>query len=489
MAAEATNTPEQADYTDVYSGEDFQSLINSLDEREDYLQSIPMPEEDYGAIHEPVSKLKDNIRDFAEQENIYGPEPETWEQYLARQTAIEASMDAVYKAYYDDVPKDIKKSYLNDAVQSTQEANDFWQKEFAKLLEKDQRMEQEMTAMRTQMEELRKIAQEKNFTPEQLAQSMALAMMFLENAKTVKAAAHKEKHPATAHLFQNTRKAVHGCYQDIVGIPHRAATAIQNKAYQLADRAIKSITGVFDKGISFLAKRRQAIAQMSPLYEQKMTAVALLEAPKQEKATQKDIQEEQQEKENNPQQSATTEEAAPKEAVQEEKKSQLSPEVEKQLQEADEAMKELDYNKFLDNHRKFQVFAHDFNENKDGIWSKVSEDERIFFSSLIQNEGTIFQPTASDSPNYAKYEVLQKAERELVHVAKECLINDMLQADVVDLINKYAPSANILKDGVPIKKGRVDGMDTLGDRVVQEAMKDPQVQQVTQHASRTEQQR
>ena len=77
MAVAANATPEQAPYADAYSDAAIQSLMDSLDEKEDHLQSIPMPKEDYNAIHEPVTKLKDNIQEFSEQENIYGPEPET----------------------------------------------------------------------------------------------------------------------------------------------------------------------------------------------------------------------------------------------------------------------------------------------------------------------------------------------------------------------------------------------------------------------------
>jgi len=483
MAVATNATSEQTDYADAYSGEGFQSLIDSLDEKESHLQGIPMPEDAYDAIHEPVSKLKDNIREFAEQENIYGPEPETWEHYASRQSSIESSMDGVYKAYHDDAPEGIKMSYLDDAIHNVREANDFWRREFAKLLEKDQRMEQEMDSMRSQMAELQRTAKQQGFTEEQLAQSMVLAMTFLENSKAAREAAHKEKHPATARFFQDTRKAVHECYQDIVGIPRKAKTAILNKAFRLADHAIQRVTGVFDKGISFLAKRRFAIAQMSPLYAQKMETVPQQEPSKREEAVVQKTEEQKSEA----QEEQSEEE--PQKETEPEKKAGPSPEVQKILQEADEVMKELDYNKFYDNHRKFQSFAHNFKENTNGMRDKIPMNERKFLSHLVNWEGKIFHLTAPDAPNYSKYDVLQKAELELKHVAKECLMNNMLQADVVDYINKYAPSAHILRDGTPIKKGRIDGLDTLGDKIVHEAMKDPQVQRVTQQSSEAERQR
>jgi len=500
MAVAANATPEQAPYADAYSDAAIQSLMDSLDEKEDHLQSIPMPKEDYNAIHEPVTKLKDNIQEFSEQENIYGPEPETWEHYAARQAAVEASMDAVYKAYHDDVPEGIKKSYLDEAVHTTREANEFWRKEFAKLLEKDQRMEQEMNAMRSQMAELQRTAKQQGFTEEQLAQSMVLAMTLLENSKAAREAAHKEKHPATARLFQDARQAVHECYQGIVGIPHKAKTAILNKAFHLADTAIQSIAGVFDKGISFLAKRKQAIAQMSPLYEQKMEAVPQQEPPKREEvAAQKTEAEEEQQNEpekqqpepekDGPQEAAEMEktDAAEKEPSEEsekkEQKAGSSPEVQKILQEADEAMKNLDYDKFYENHQKFQALAYNYNHNTKGMRDKLPDAERKFLSSLVNWEGKIFVLTAPSAPNYSKHDVLQKAEMELKHVAKECLMNNMLQADVVDYINKYAPSAGIAKEGSPYSKVN------LGEKIVQEAMKDPQVQKATQQTNNAERQR
>ena len=372
-------------------------------------------------------------------------------------------MDAVDKAYHDDVPEGIKKSYLDEAVHTTREANEFWRKEFAKLLEKDQRMEQEMNAMRSQMAELQRTAKQQGFTEEQLAQSMVLAMTLLENSKAAREAAHKEKHPATARLFQDARQAVHECYQGIVGIPHKAKTAILNKAFHLADTAIQSIAGVFDKGISFLAKRKQAIAQMSPLYEQKMEAVPQQEPPKREEvAAQKPEAEEEQQNEPEKQQ----------------------PEPEKDgPQEADEAMKNLDYDKFYENHQKFQAFAYNYNHNTKGMRDKLPDAERKFLSSLVNWEGKIFVLTAPSAPNYSKHDVLQKAEMELKHVAKECLMNNMLQADVVDYINKYAPSAGIAKEGSPYSKVN------LGEKIVQEAMKDPQVQKATQQTNNAERQR
>ena len=479
MAVATNATSEQAAYADAYSGEGFQSLIDSLDEKESHLQGISMPEDAYNAIHEPVSKLKDNIREFAEQENIYGPEPETWEHYASRQSSIESSMDGVYKAYHDDAPEGIKMSYLDDAVHNAREANDFWRREFAKLLEKDQRMEQEMNSMRSQMAELQRTAKQQGFTEEQLAQSMVLAMTFLENSKAAREAAHKEKHPATARFFQDARKAVHECYQDIVGIPRKAKTAILNKAFRLADHTIQRITGVFDKGISFLAKRRFAIAQMSPLYEQKMEAVPQQEPPKREEVA----QEAETKKEQRSKPEKQPQEAAKAAAGQKEEKAGPSPEVQKILREADEAMKELDYDKFYNNHRKFQSFAHNFKENTNGMRDKIPMNEREFLSHLVNWEGKIFHLTAPDGPNYSKYEVLQKAELELKHVAKECLMNNMLQADVVDYINKYAPSAGIAK--AESLRSKVN----LGEKIVQEAMKDPQVQRATQQSNEAERQR
>lgn len=488
MAVAANATPEQDSYADAYNGEGFQSLVDSLDEKEDHLQSIPMPAEDYNTLHEPVAELKDNIREFSEQENIYGSEPETWEHYAARQAAIESSMDAVYKAYHDDVPEGIKKSYLDEAVHNTREANEFWRKEFAKLLEKDQRMEQEMNSMRSQMTELQRTAKQQGFTEEQLAQSMVLAMTFLENSKAAREAAHKEKHPATARLFQDARHAVHECYQDIVGIPHKAKTAILNKASHLADTAIQSITSVFDKGISFLAKRKQAIAQMSPLYEQKMEAVPQQEPPKRDTSPEHADTEtfevkEEPKKETAEPETAEKEKEQEQEVISEELKAAHNAEVEKFLREADEAMQELDYDKFYDNYEKLQKFSINFHKNVNGMRSKLSPSEERFLSSFLKDENRSFILTAPSAPNYSKYEVLQKAERDLKRVAKECLMNNMLQADVVDYINKYAPSAGIGKEGSLYSKAN------LGEKIVQEAMKDPQVQKATQQTNNVERQR
>ena len=62
-------------------------------------------------------------------------------------------------------------------------------------------------------------------------------------------------------------------------------------------------------------------------------------------------------------------------------------------------------------------------------------------------------------------------------------MNNMLQADVVDYINKYAPSAGIAK--AESLRSKVN----LGEKIVQEAMKDPQVQRATQQSNEAERQR
>ena len=488
MAIAANNIAERDPYADAYSGEALESCVAALDEREKDLQDSPMPEQEFQKLHEPVSELKDNIREFAEQENIYGPEPETWEHYHARQSAIESSMEAVDKAYHDDAPPGIQQSYLDEAVHNTREANDFWKREFAKLLEKDQRMEQEMTAMRTQMEELQKAAQEKNFTPEQLAQSMALAMTFLENSQMTRTTAHKEKHPATARLFKDARQAVHETYQEIVGAPKRAKAAILNKAFSLADKAVNRIAGVFDKGILFLAKRKQAIAQMSPLYEQKMEAVDLKtpyivkETPKVTEVFIPDVKEP--EREQTPEEELETQKAdetvkgkSSQERTQEEQEDALLAEMDTLLQNADDAMKDLDYDKYLDRVDELKEVAFRFS-NKE-MRNKLPLTERKFLSSFLAREKN-FRHAVSVAPNYAKYETLEKQETELKHVAKDCLMDNMLQSDVVDLINKYAPSAGIAKEGQAM---------SLGEKIVQEAMKDPEVQRATQQEQTNERQR
>ena len=268
---------------------DVQKLVADLSDRVTKLESAAVPQESMDRLVPPVNQLSNNIQGFIEQENIYGPQPETMESYLAHQTAVLHSYDDVYQAYHDDAPKTINEGTVSKAVDTANTANDFWKQEFAKLKERETKMQQQMTSMREQMEELQKSAEAYHFTPEQLSQSMALAMAFIENADKVRKAAHTLKHPASAQLFQDARQAVDDTYQAVVGAPKRAANAIKNKAYDLADRAINRIAGVFDRGITFLSKRRNKIASMSPLYKETIEQVPTQENPVEQPNEAKDV--------------------------------------------------------------------------------------------------------------------------------------------------------------------------------------------------------
>lgn len=591
MPEENKNAPPRDPLEDAYTGEALQALVDDLEEHEETLEQAGVPEEDFSGIKRPVRELKENIKEFAEQEKIYGPEPEAKKHYLPYHSAVTNSMDTVAKAFQDGAPEAVKKTYLNTAGVLAGSANHYWRTEFARLKEKEKCMEQEMNSIRSQMEDLQKTAQTNHFTPEAMAQSMMLAMTFLENAKMLRDMAHKEKHPATARLFQDARGAVHEVYQGIVGIPKRVERNIQNKAFQIADKFIGRITGVFDRGIQYLSKRKQAIAQMSPLYAAKVAeadvqAAASQIAPKVVEDQQK-MEPEQSEQEQHEQAPVTdvptpdakwqkvlqshrriepgaipdyllTEEgkALPKEkkaAVLEKIKDTIIAEtdpnlsdnerkcvtrfldlltppgsfrtgegpdfsersetniairmaalimsgrygestaedavqflhkyvpiveakgddfvphiIQKAQKEPEVVMKDIDYHKFDDNFYKLDRLISNFRENADGFRDKLPDAEHKFLSSFLPKEQN-FYPAAIFAEDYAKLETLEKQESLLETVAKEALLDNALQSDVVDLINKYAPMNGIYK---------TETSQSLGEKIVAKVLKDPEVQRV-----------
>lgn len=225
-----------------------------------------MPYDDYAEVEAPAKDLEQNITNFKEGEGIYGYQPETWGIAKPKQAAAAQAIQDMTTAYRNvDLPHEEKEKSKTAAISSLQVASDFFKAEYMKLLEKDRRMQAEMDAMRQQLETMQQMMQ--NFSPEAISQCVLAGMQFLKESETARKDALEQKSPAAASLYQAARQSVQNVYANIQNAPQRMKIAVQNKAYETADKAVQHVASWFDKGIDYLTAKRNAILNRSPLAE------------------------------------------------------------------------------------------------------------------------------------------------------------------------------------------------------------------------------
>lgn len=222
-----------------------------------------MPYEDYAEVEAPAKEFTQNMAKFKEGEEIYGSQPETWEAAQPKQEAAAQAIQKMTAAYSNEnTPHEEQQQSKQAAIGSLQDAGDFFKAEYARMLEKDRQMQEQMEAMRKQMEVMQQMMM--NFSPEAVSKCLLAGMQFLKESEAARQEAVHQKNPS---LYKVARQAVSDVYQNVVDAPHKIKMSIQNKAYETADRAVKHVAGWFDKGINYLASKRNAILDMSPLAE------------------------------------------------------------------------------------------------------------------------------------------------------------------------------------------------------------------------------
>lgn len=229
-----------------------------------------MPSEEFEEIDEPVRQMQESVQNFQEAEKLEGPQPETWKAFQPQHQQIIENMEKMNASYQQQEPAEVKQEARQRTAASIQQADSFFKDAYQKLMERDRTMQQEMAAMREQLEMMQRIMV--NFSPDAMMKCMMAGADYLREAEEARKSAQKEPTQAHRSVYQAARQSVHSVYQNIKEAPHRACEAFKQKAYAEADKGLRRIAGVFDKGIAALTERRNAILNLSPLAKQEAAA-------------------------------------------------------------------------------------------------------------------------------------------------------------------------------------------------------------------------
>lgn len=264
---------EDQDRTDDFDDSYMNSLLADAEEL--------MPSEEFEEIDEPVRQMQDSVQKFREAEKLEGPQPETWQTFQPQHQQIVENMEKMNASYQQQESAEVKQEARQRTAASIQQADSFFKDAYQKLMERDRTMQQEMAAMREQLEMMQRIMV--NFSPDAMMKCMMAGADYLREAEGARKSAQKEPTQAHRSFYQAARQSVHSVYQNIKEAPHRACEAFKKKAYAEADKGLRRIAGVFDKGIAALTERRNAILNLSPLAKQAEASKQPEEAPNQQK--------------------------------------------------------------------------------------------------------------------------------------------------------------------------------------------------------------
>lgn len=229
-----------------------------------------MPAAKYQEINNASNRLQTNMNEFSGAERVYGPQPETWEGYKPQHQEIKENIKNLAKSYQENKPEEEKNEVLGKTVQSVGDAGAFFKKEYNQLLERDLKMQQEMAAMRQQLAEMQETVNA--YSPETMAKCMAISMKFMQEVNTVRQTAQAEKTLGAATLYKNACTAVTEVYHHIKETPDKMKEAIKNKSFETIDKGIRHVTSWFDKGISFMQRKREEFLNLSPLEKEHLTS-------------------------------------------------------------------------------------------------------------------------------------------------------------------------------------------------------------------------
>lgn len=263
---------------DQYRTNDFDdSYMNSLVADAEEL----MPSEEFEEIDEPVRQMQESVQNFREAEKLEGPQPETWQAFQPQHQQIVENMEKMNASYQQQEPEEVKQEARQRTAASIQQADSFFKDAYQKLMERDRTMQQEMAAMREQLAMMQRIMV--NFSPDAMMKCMMAGADYLREAEGARKSAQKEPTQAHRSFYQAACQSVHSVYQNIKEAPQRACESFKQKAYAEADKGLRRIAGVFDKGIAALTERRNAILNLSPLAKQAEASKQPEEAPNQQK--------------------------------------------------------------------------------------------------------------------------------------------------------------------------------------------------------------
>lgn len=236
-------------------------------------RAVPQP------VMEPIRRAAGDMK--AEMESYEKTEretvriPETWERYEKQHQEITGNLQKLSDTYNNQANEGEKKAAAENAETAFRDGETLFSS-MREILEQNQKLQEEVAALRKQMDDIsRTIAQTSH--DKELWEQCQQAYAAFVGAAAMKYWRKSQEPSKAALLYREGRKAVAAARnqigkvsQDIAQTPQRVREDIRNKTNQIIDRSLERIAGVFNKGIAYLEKRRDAILQLSPREAEKL---------------------------------------------------------------------------------------------------------------------------------------------------------------------------------------------------------------------------
>ncbi len=249
------------------------NIASMIATMEGYMEIVKeaAPAAAYDKIAEPAEELKQHIKDCQTAEDCFGPEPAIWEGYQPKHEDVCNSLDNLSRAYQsEDTSTETKAAALDHSTVALKNANNYLVAQLNAVERRNQDMLREMQELRQELADMRSSVQ--GYSPEKFAQSMAVAIKFLEEANAIY---NHAQQPGRNYgkLFQHTRRSVHKVYRDVIDTPKRIRNAVKDKAYSVVDSGIRKIARVFDKGLQSLQEKKDKLMEKSAAINEKRDAI------------------------------------------------------------------------------------------------------------------------------------------------------------------------------------------------------------------------
>ena len=246
------------------------SMIASM---EGYMEDVKeaAPAEAYEQVAAPAEELKQHIEDCRTAEECFGPEPAIWEGYQPKHEEVCDSLDNLSKTYQsENTSTEAKAVALDHSTAALKNANNYLVEQLTAVEQRNQDMLREMQELRQELADMRASVQ--GYSPEKFAQSMAVAIKFLEEANGIYKHAQQ---PGRNYgkLYKHTRRTVHKVYRDVIDTPKRIRNAAKDKAYSVVDSGIRKIARVFDNGLQSLQEKKDKLMEKSAAINEKRDAI------------------------------------------------------------------------------------------------------------------------------------------------------------------------------------------------------------------------
>lgn len=248
----------------------FASLVATMEGyMEDVKESAPVAA--YEQIAAPAEELKQHLEDCRTAEECFGPEPAIWEGYQPKHEAVCDSLNHLSRTYQsENASTEDRAVALDHSTAALKNANNYLVEQLTAVERRNQDMLREMQELRQELADMRSSVQ--GYSPEQFAQSMAVAIKFLEEANIIY---NRAQQPGRNYgkLFKHTRRTVHKVYRDVIDTPKRIRNAAKDKAYSVVDSGIRKIARVFDKGLQSLQEKKDKLMEKSATIKEKRDAI------------------------------------------------------------------------------------------------------------------------------------------------------------------------------------------------------------------------